>query len=80
MEFKGLGNFKLGSCLDDSPQFAPPAGAGSSSLRASFKCGSFSRFRYLQTENAGFVVVLEMAGEQGVGGAWGGGRWGGDPS
>ena len=26
-------------------------------------------FRYLQTENAGFVIVLEMAGEQGVGGA-----------
>ena len=37
-------------------------------------------FRYLQTENAGFVIVLEMAGEQGVGGAWGGGPWGGDPS
>ena len=34
-------------------------------------------FRYLQTENAGFVIVLEMAGEQGVGGAWGGGPWGG---
>ena len=35
MEFKGLGNFKLGSCLDDSPQYVPRAGAGSSSLRDS---------------------------------------------
>ena len=35
VEFKGLGNFKLGSCLDDSPQYVPRAGAGSSSLRDS---------------------------------------------
>lgn len=63
---------------------APCAGAGSSSLRDSSlckrKCGSFSTLRYLQTENAGFVVILEMAREQGVGGAWGGGCGGGDPS
>ena len=44
------------------------------------KCGSFSMLRYLQTENAGFVVILEMAREQGVGGAWSGGCGDGDPS